>query len=841
MRAFGKSPLGSPLFQRGEALLRKSEEKIRGEGWWRSPFSKGGVGGGFLFLLLLFVFLSSATLAQDPVDPTEPAQPEEPVEVRPDVEPGEVTPEGLVGEEDTAEEPAAPATPAEPAEEPPPAGAIEFTVPFPEDQGGGVATGWTGDFRYEQDVEAELSDGVQIRYQDVVLSADRARIDIPTKTVTAEGDVVIDQGPRRLAGETLTFDLEGKTGTVTQASGYVSPGYFMTGEEISKVGEDVYTLEDGSFTSCEQDVPAWSFRLGKARVRVGGYAKVKNASMRVKKVPVFFTPYLLWPVKEDRTSGFLVPQPGWSDRRGPSLSLAYYQVLGRSYDTTFELDLFGEDFIGLGNELRYHPSENTRGTFVGYVIRDPQAELEGEDEYRWKVHWDHETRDLPFGLRGVVQFQDFSDFDFFRDFERDFNQTSLRFLDSRGYVSGNWGPHSLNILVNERETFLSEDRIISLSKLPEIEYRLRPTKLGPTPLYLVLDSSLDYLSLDRSETFQGDYLRGDFFPQLTLPLRAAPWLSLSFTAGQRLTFYDDSLRTSEELEGLPPEERDRFRGESLTRDVPFASAEIIGPSFSRIFEGEANRYKHVIEPRLTWLFRDDFDDEDRIPLFDEVDNLRSTNLGRVSFINRILAKPAGEDGGSAREILLLELSQAFSFDEEQPLQRGRITELIDGQQISRNVSRTAGPIIGLLRFNPTDRLSLKTQVDYNTLFSQIESTQLSGDVRFGANLVGLTWFTRTRADVSETVNNQIRLSTTLALIPNKLRWQSEINYDFEQSLLQQQRHIIDFTGSCYGLRFEVRDFQAGLIEDTDFRFAVTLKNVGTFLDITGGFSNRSEL
>lgn len=791
-------------------------------------------------LVALAVLVPWATLAQDPVDPTEQGEPEEPVEVRPDVEPGEVTPEGPVGEEDAAEEPATPPAPAEPTEEPPPPGAVTFTVPFPQERGGGLAKGWAGDFRYEQDVEAELSDGVQIRYQDVVLSADRAHIDIPTKTVTAEGDVVVDQGPRRLTGRTLSFDLETKTGTITEASGYVSPGYFMTGEEISKVGDDVYTLQKGAFTSCEQDVPAWSFRLGKARVRVGGYAKVKNASMRIKKVPVFYTPYILWPVKEERTSGFLVPQPGWSDRRGPSLSMAYYQTLGRSYDTTFELDLYGEEFVGLGNEFRYRPSENTHGIFTGYVIRDPEAEALGEDEYRWKVNWNHETVNLPGDMRGVVQFQDFSDFDFFRDFERDFNQTSLRFLDSRGYVSGNWGSHSLNILVNERETFLSQEQTVTLSKLPEIEYRLRPTKLGPTPLYLMLDSSLDYLSLDRSETFSGDYLRGDFFPQLTLPVRAAPWLSLSVTAGQRLTYYGDSLRTQEELQELPPEERDRFRGESLSRDVPFASAEVIGPSFSRIFEGGDNRYKHVIEPRFTWVFRDEFDDDDRIPLFDEVDSLRSSNLGRMSFINRVLAKPAGEEGGSAREILSFELAQEFSFDPNQPLQRGQLTETVDGMETTRTVTRTAGPVLALLRYNPTDRLSLKTQLNYNTLFSEIESTQLSGDVRFGANSVGLTWFTRTRADVAETVNNQVRLYATLALIPNKLRWQTEINYDFEQSLLQQQRHIFDYTGSCYGLRFEVRDFQAGQIQDTDFRFAVTLKNVGTFLDITGGFSNRNE-
>jgi LPS-assembly protein len=786
-------------------------------------------------------------LAAFPAGAQDPAQPHEM-----DLPPEEAAPEAA---------PPTPGTPAPPVSSDPvlrpdeaagpPAGPIEFTVPFPEDQGGGTATGSAGALDVVQNDTEEryvLDDGVEIRYQDLVVTARRAEVDARTKVVTAEGDVVLDQGPRRLAGDTLTFDLGTKTGTLTHASAYVSPGYIMQGEEISKVGEDVYTLTDGSFTSCEQEVPAWSFKLGRARVRVDGYAKVKNASMRVKKVPVFYLPYILWPVKEERTSGFLLPQPGYSSRRGPSLSLAYYQTLGRSYDTTVEVDLYGEEYFGLGNEFRYRPTDQTTGNLVAYVISDPEAEA-GEDDVRWKVDWQHRTRDLPFGLRGVVDFQDFSDFDFFREFERDFNQTSLRFLDSRGYVSGNWGPQSLNILVNQRETFITADRTVTLSKLPEIEYRLRPTKLGPTPLYLTVDSSLDYLSLDRNESYRGDYFRGNLFPQLTLPLRVAPWLNVSLSAGERFTYYGDSLRTDAELLELPAEERDRFRGETLTRAVPFAGAEVVGPSFSRIFEGSARRFKHVIEPRFTYTFADAFDDQIRIPIFDEVDGLTSDHIGRVSLSNRILAKPVAREGeedapaggGSAREMLLFELSQAFSFDEDRPLQRGNVLDVIDGIETTRPVTRSAGPIVALLRYNPRETLSLKTQVNYNTLFSEIESTQVSGFVGRGVNTLGLTWFTRTLPDVSETVGNQVRLTGSVGILPNRLRVQGQINYDLEQSLLQQQRYILDYTGSCYGLRFEVRDFTAGELRDTDFRLAVTLKNVGTFLDLTGGFSNRDEL
>lgn len=712
-----------------------------------------------------------------------------------------------------------------------PASSIDFELPFPAERGGGTVKGCAGALEMEKGQQATLSGGVDLHYQDIQVRADRVQVDLGTKVVTAQGEVILDQGPRRITGATLTFDLQAKTGSLTQATAYVAPDYYFSGAEVDKVGDDVYTVTDGTFTSCSGETPAWSFKLSKGRVTVDGYARVKNASMRIKKVPVLYTPYLLWPVKQERTSGLLVPQPSYSQRHGFSLSLAYYQVLGRSYDTTLELDTYQDGFIGLGNELRYRPSENTKGNLVAYAIED-----RNQKKVRWKVDWEHETRDLPWGLRGVVSYHDFSDFQFFRDFERDFNRNTIRFLDSRGFITGNWGPHLVNLLINRRETFINPETTIVLSKLPELEYRLRPTKLGPTPFYLRLDSSLDYLSQDRPGNVQGSYGRIDLFPQVTLPVRSFPWLSVSLTAGERFTLYGDSFLSSAERASLTPEERQRFAqdpftGNTLTRTIPFGSAEIVGPSFSRIFGAGGNgaKYKHVIEPRFTYTFLDRFADPERVPLFDEVDTVNATNVGRFSLVNRLLAKPAG-DGGSAREVLLFQLSQDMSFDSSRPLQRSR-----DG-----SLTSSRGPLSALLRFNPSEGTSLKTEVSYNTLFKEIESTSLTGSYNVGGNYVGLTWFTRRQAEQGQTVSNQVRLSAGVNVLPGKLRIEGQINYDFELQLLQQQRYIIDYLSQCYGLRFEIRDFQSGTFHTTDYRIAFSLKNVGTFLDLTGGLSREPQ-
>jgi LPS-assembly protein len=765
-------------------------------------------------LLVLCLGLGSAAWTQEPAHETQPP-------AEPPAEQGVVEPVAPPAPPD-APPSSAPQTAAEPAAPPPtptgPPGAgpdrLDFQLKFTEARGGGSAAGSAANLEYKRDDYAVLSGGVQIRYQDIDLKADQAEIDLETKLVTATGNVILDQGPRRLTGDSLTFDLETKTGKLTNATGHVAPDYYFTGAEVAKTGDDTYMVTKGIFTSCNQEVPDWSFRLSQARVEVEGYAHVRSASMRAKKLPIFYTPYILWPVKSERSSGFLIPNIGYSDRRGGSLGLAYFQTLGRSYDTTFHVDLYSQSFLGLGNELRYRPSEGTRGNLLGYYVRDPEV-----DDWRWKVEWNHTTDDLPWGMRGVVQYQDFSDFNFFRDFERDFDRNTLRFIDSRGFLTGNWGPHLLNAQVSSRETFVTFLETIEQRRLPEIEYRLRSTRLARTPFYLELQSSLSYLDVSRPDSYSGAYGRADLFPQITLPIRTFPWLSLSVTGGERVTWYGDSLNASQTS----------FTGETLTRSFPVASSQIVGPSFSRIFDwnvGGFGKLKHVIEPRFTYTFLGDIDEAGRAPLFDEVDRPRSTNVGRIALDNRVLGKPDKADA-VAREVFFFELARNYSFDDTQPLQ----TSVRDP-----TLSTSAGPIEALLRFNPTERITLKLEADYDTLFSGISSTGLTGSYGFGTgNYMGVTWFTRSRPETGVSLSNQVRLNGALGLRKLRLRLEGQINYDFEERLLQQQTLVMSYTAQCYGLRLELRDFRAGVgprTRDKDIRFSLSLKNVGTFLDLT---------
>ena len=76
---------------------------------------------------------------------------------------------------------------------------------------------------------------------------------------------------------------------------------------------------------------------------------------------------------------------------------------------------------------------------------------------------------------------------------------------------------------------------------------------------------------------------------------------------------------------------------------------------------------------------------------------------------------------SAREIFLFELARRYSFDDDAAAAAARSTASTSHE----------GPLEALLRFNPSDDTSLKLEADYNTLFSGLASTALSGSSASG--------------------------------------------------------------------------------------------------------------
>ena len=215
----------------------------------------------------------------------------------------------------------------------------------------------------------------------------------------------------------------------------------------------------------------------------------------------------------------------------------------------------------------------------------------------------------------------------------------------------------------------------------------------------------------------------------------------------------------------------------------------------------------------------------------EIDTFDARNVARLSLINRVLGKPAPiekEDGepvaaGSAREVFSLQLSRRYSLEETEPLELGPEQE------------SQWGPWEATLRSYPGDRLGFRLDVDYSDLFSRLTSLRLTGNLAFpGGNAVDFSWSPRYQAVTGETLDNHGSLGWRWNLLDRRLAWASALSYDFERQFLRDQRHFLTWRGSCYTIRLELHESRTVFQRRRDYLLSVDLKNVGTFLDLTGG-------
>lgn len=736
----------------------------------------------------------------------------------------------------------------------------KFELKIKPPKPGGAVTVTAAHENCEQDLGVCTATGdVHLVYQDVEMRADSLTFDRKSKIATAEGHVVIDEGPTRMSGRRAVFDLEKKTGTIEEAEADLQPTFHVIAKSIAKTDEATYLVRDGVFTACSVPDPAWSFSMTEATITLDDYARMHGVTFHARKVPLFYSPYILWPTKEDRTSGFLVPGLGYNGTRGAFLGLTYYWVTGRPTDATTEVDLFSRGAYGLGQEFRWAPTAESAGVFQGYVAHDNAATLcepgtatdpskicvlpDGTagvlttgHATRWKLRLDHTSSDLPGDARAVVSIRDYSDANFLQDFERSYNLNAARQIDSTAFLTKNFGDDSANLRLERTETLFAST--VLQERLPSVEYAHRTAKIGETPLYAALDASFSELFVNRgAEQAHGSYERGDFHPVLSLPIKSIPWLSLTASGGGRVTWYSDSVTP------LTTTGQD-FSGDSLTRHYGEAGLSIVGPSFSRIYDfsfGPFAKWKHIIEPRVDYTYVSSVNGLEEVPLFDEVDSVFGQNAVTYKLVNRLLAKGGGEDAPSAQEVATLELSQTYNFENPQ-------TAAFAGTTVIEPSRR--GPFQALLRLAPAPAFHLDAQAAYDASVSRFTSFSFAAGANWGTESAALTW-TATRpvittppgpppppgTVIADPNSDFIRASAGVYLFSKHWRLDTQLNYDVRQQLMAEDRSLLSYEGSCYRVLLEIRNLRStvpGYPSRHDYRLVFNLKNIGTLLDLNGG-------
>jgi LPS-assembly protein len=499
------------------------------------------------------------------------------------------------------------------------------------------------------------------------LQADKVTVYDATNKVIAEGNVVFDQGDQqRITGSRAEWNYKTKTGFFLNSTGYSNQTndgtrMYFTADRVDKISLDTIIVTNGEITACDEEVPKWSFRAKRARIKAGDKAKLSSPTFRIKNLPVIYLPYASLSLKhDDRQSGFLTPTFSASGAKGFRISEAYYLTLGRSADFTIRGDLFSQRGIGIGGDLRTRANSRSFLNIGFYAVKDrmfgPKEDAThpnqgGSSFYIDAVHY------FPNGFLAAADVNITSNLAFRQIFSDSIQAAISPEERSQVFINKNYHAYSFNLRLNSQATSLQNSQI-RIRELPSVSLDRRPSPLHwfkNVPVYYSFETAVEGVSRKETPsdlaTFRAEagrdpiitpsiVQRFDLHPNIAIPLNFSGW-SLTTTLGARATYYSNSI---DPVTGLVAP-RDVVRGYG---ELEF---DLRPPALARNFRREDGsvRFRHVIEPYVIYRRVAGIDNFNQILRFDYVDAIADTNEIEYGISNRFYTRRSIETVGKKAE------------------------------------------------------------------------------------------------------------------------------------------------------------------------------------------------
>ena len=365
------------------------------------------------------------------------------------------------------------------------------------------------------------------------LIADRVEINRETGDAVAQGRVVFYDGEDQLTGRRIDYNLETGTGVVYDSEARVAPYYRIGGERMDRLGESVYQIQRGVFTTCEDDPPTWSFKFGSATADLEDFVYGTDASFWVKDLPLIpFFPFFAAAIRRERQTGFLFPKLGHSSRKGFQAEMPFYWALSDSADVTVAPLMYSERGFGLTAEARYVLSNEQRGGFSGFLLQ----ETEKNDATRGLGSFKHDWQIAP-GLSLKVDVNAVTGDTVLSEYGDRLQQRSSQRVESNVFLTRTW--ESWNFVAN---AFSYQDltirRPVELRRLPDLNLIGVRQPIPGLPGFL-WEMETSYVNFVRDVGSEGQRL--DLHPRISRPIPVAGLLTVTPFVGGRLTGYDKTV------------------------------------------------------------------------------------------------------------------------------------------------------------------------------------------------------------------------------------------------------------------------------------------------------------
>src|SRR6266567_2799474 len=742
----------------------------------------------------------------------------------------------------------------------------------------------------------KLHGNVKIDYGSYTFSGDDVTYNSDSGEIEAEGHLVLEgglndehieaaRGKYNTQSETGTFEtVRGSLGLKIQKRRTVftnSNPFFFTGRVVQKTSPDHYIVIDGTVTTCELPRPKWQFSSHKAEVEVGGNAKIYHSSFRMEGIPVLYLPFATHPVqKSPRQSGFLLPNLGRSSTRGYTAGESVFWAINRSMDLHAGTEYFSRRGWAPSAEFRARPADDSFLDLTVFSVFD--RGLDGVNQGGTEAHLNSEAA-FAHNFRGVANVDYLSSYVFRLAFSDVFTQAVNSEVRSQAFLSNTTGSLFMNATTRRYQDFQSTTPgdVITILHAPGAEVSRVDQQLGNWPLHASFEAAAEGLS--RSEpSFSTAPLLGrfDMNPVVSLPLLLRGW-SFRPELSLRDTIYTQQLVPSG---GVALTDVGTAISKTINRKALQGSVELRPPALDRIFDREllGRKWKHVIEPRITYTYVTGVENFSHILRFDDRDILSDTNGVEYAIVNRLYAKrtsaepdKCGPDGipaliaGAAppssrvpwehsqrareqpcpkqpdtREIVTWELAQKYFLDPTfggalVPGRRNVLTSTVDLTGIAfLTDARRLSPLISRLRISLNTRSDIEWDADYDFRAGRVNTSTVLFNHHFGLFTIGAgnaQLHTPGEISTSSTATITQRFNQFRSVLgygsPNKRGFSGAVNLGFDARLNQLQYGSAElaYNWDCCGVNVEYRRFAlASVRNENQYRFTFSLANVGAF-------------
>ncbi|MFC1833716.1 LPS-assembly protein LptD [Thermodesulfobacteriota bacterium] len=449
--------------------------------------------------------------------------------------------------------------------------------------------------------------------------ADTLVINARQGVATAKGRVIVRQGSDVLEAEKIVFKLPEATGVIFNGKLlFTGQNVYMEAKKAEKLGPSRYRLEDGSFTTCNGATPDWRISAKNLELTLGGYGTLKHGFFYIKDIPVFYIPWMIYPVKSKRQTGLLAPSLSNSSLRGFDFKLPFFWNISPSMDLTLVPRICTKRAFQTSLEYRYVPFEDFRGRLYGEYTYDWNYGPEDSPRsHRFYVTWRH-YQDVLDLLRLKVNGVWISDRDYFEFWGGTQDRRKrVRYLESNAVLYRQWENFLFQAEARHFDNLTVPDNSVTVQNLPIVTGTLFNQQIPYTPFYLSSSVVYDnFFAPSGQNRWIGSRLKAD--TRLRLPLALGRYLKLE----PSMTYIAKAYAAD-----YYEKERSLISVNTIRTDLYRIDANLF-TDLQSVYKGSFlgfQRVKHSIRPRFNWTYIPRTD-QGIYPRFDETDRVGQVSL-----------------------------------------------------------------------------------------------------------------------------------------------------------------------------------------------------------------------